>query len=256
MKEGGFIYANEENQIGYYAVIPSTVLFNKNLKANEKLLYAVITVMSNKEGYCFAQNSYLAKLFNCEPHTISNWIANLYKLKFVCVEFIKNDKNEIIQRRIYPNDIPYVIKMTYPYTINMTEGMSQKRQYNNNIYNNIDRFFYYIINKDKQNPEKFSTEEEIDFKNLIKNLDLNYTEEIIEGFTKDNIEKIKIIIFALKELFLSNKKQLITKAKRDNLIFLYDGCKNREQEYKGTEKEINNFFEYYYTSLIKDLEKT
>lgn len=42
---------SEENKIGYYAVIPSTILFNNDLKPNEKLLYAVITVLSNKEGY-------------------------------------------------------------------------------------------------------------------------------------------------------------------------------------------------------------
>lgn len=35
LKEGDSIYVNEEKQIGYYAVIPSTVLFNENLKANE-----------------------------------------------------------------------------------------------------------------------------------------------------------------------------------------------------------------------------
>ncbi len=50
---------NEENPIGYYAVIPSPVLFNQNLKPNEKLLYAVITVLANKEGYCFASNNYI-----------------------------------------------------------------------------------------------------------------------------------------------------------------------------------------------------
>lgn len=59
---------NEENQIGYYAVIPSTILFNENLKANEKLLYAVITILSNKEGYCFASNAYLANLFNSQQN--------------------------------------------------------------------------------------------------------------------------------------------------------------------------------------------
>ena len=247
---------SEENQIGYYAVIPSSVLFNENLKANEKLLYAVITVMSNKEGYCFASNSYLAKLFNSQPHTISNWISNLNKLNFVCVELIKNDKNEIIQRRIYPNDIPYTIKMTYPYTTNMTQSMSQKGQYNNNIYNRIDRFFYYIINKEETNLEKFSKDEEVEFKNLLKRLELNYTEDLIKIFTDENTEKLKIIIFALKELFLSNRKQLTLKVKRDALIFLYDNCKKRQKECEGTEKEIHNFFEYYYTSLIKDLSKT
>ena len=49
---------NEESKIGYYAVIPSTVLFNEELKSNEKLLYAVITALANKEGYCYASNNY------------------------------------------------------------------------------------------------------------------------------------------------------------------------------------------------------
>ena len=31
--------------------------------------------------------------------------------------------------------------------------------------------------------------------------------------------------------------------------------KKKEAEYRGTEKEINNFFEYYYKSLIRKLEK-
>lgn len=62
---------NNENKIGYYAIIPSTVLFNEKLKANEKLLYATITVLSNKEGYCFASNAYLGRLLNAQPHTIN-----------------------------------------------------------------------------------------------------------------------------------------------------------------------------------------
>lgn len=245
---------NEENQIGYYAVIPSTVLFNEKLKANEKLLYAVITVLANKEGYCFASNNYLAELFNAKPHTISNWISNLNKLNFVCVEIIKNDKNEIVQRRIYPNDTPYTIKMTYPYVTEMTKSMSEKRQYNN-INIKIDRFFDYIIKKEKQNYEKLTQDEEIQFRRLLEKIEFNYTEEIIKIFTEENVEKLKIIIYALKELFLSNKRQLTTRATREELMFVYDNCKNKQIEYKGTANEINNFFEYYYISLIRDLEK-
>lgn len=246
---------NEENQIGYYAIIPSTILFNEKLKANEKLLYAVITVLANKEGYCFASNAYLADLFNAQAHTISNWISHLNKLDFVCVEIIRNDKNEIIQIRIYPNDTPYTIKMTYPYSIKNTEGMSQKGQYNN-INNRIDRFFNYIIKKEKQNSEKFTKDEEIEFRRLLEKIEFNYTEELIKIFTKENIEKLKTIIYALKEIFVSSKKELIAKIKRDNLLFLYDNCKNIQKEYQGTIKEINNFFEYYYISLIRDLEKS
>ncbi len=32
---GDILYVNEESKIGYYAVIPSTVLFNEELKSNE-----------------------------------------------------------------------------------------------------------------------------------------------------------------------------------------------------------------------------
>ena len=121
---------NEENKIGYYAVIPATILFNKDLKPNEKLLYAIITILSNKEGYCFASNAYLSSLLNAQPHTISKWVSHLKECGFVCLDMVKNEKGEIIQRRIYPNDTPYTINRTYPYSINGTEGMSQKGQYN------------------------------------------------------------------------------------------------------------------------------
>ena len=31
----------QRNKVGYYSVIPSKILYNKELKANEKLLYAM-----------------------------------------------------------------------------------------------------------------------------------------------------------------------------------------------------------------------
>ena len=246
---------NEKNFIGYYAVIPSPVLFNENLKPNEKLLYAVITVLANKEGYCFASNNYLAELFNSKAHTISNWISHLSKLNFVHVELIKNENNEIIQRRIYINDIPYVINMTYPYSTKKTESMSQKGQYNNDIDNKIDRFFNYIIKREYKDSDYFNEFEEVEFWKILKNIGFDYNNEVIKIFTKENIEKIKIILFSLKELYMSSKRQLIYKVTKENLIFLYDKCKSKQEEYEGTIKQINNFFEYYFTSLIKSLEK-
>ena len=74
-------------------------------------------------------------------------------------------------------------------------------------------------------------------------------------FTKENIEKLKIIIYALKELFVSSKKILTQKVTRDKLLLVYENCRNKQSEYANTGKEINNFFEYYYVSLIKELEK-
>ncbi len=61
-------------------IILATVLFNEKIKANKKLLYAIITVLSNKEGYCYASNNYLGRLLNAKPHTISKWASHLKAL--------------------------------------------------------------------------------------------------------------------------------------------------------------------------------
>ena len=250
---------NEENKIGYYAIIPATVLFNEKIKANEKLLYAIITVLSNKEGYCYASNGYLGRLLNAKPHTVSKWVSHLKELEFVCLDMIRNDKGEIIQRRIYPNDTPYTINRTYPYSIERTEGMSQKGQYNNiidnNINNKIDRLFNLVINNNGEISNDFqNTEDFQEFYKIIERLEFNYTKDILLTFKKENIDKLKIIVYAIKELYIKNKRHLLEKSKRENFIDVYDSCKSFEKTYKNTENEIKSFYDYYYVSIIRKLE--
>lgn len=245
---------NDENKIGYYAIIPATILFNEQLKANEKLLYAVITVLSNKEGYCFASNGYLGNLLNSQAHTISKWISNLKKLGFVYLDIIKNEKGEIIQRRIYPSDTPYTINRTYPYGINRTEGMSQKGQYNNISINKIDRLFNYIINKEKQIPNEFSNYE-IEIQDLLNKYELMYTQDSLQYMRDENIEKVKILCYSLALLVKENISYLSNRINREQLLSLYDECKLRQQEYKDTDNEIMNFTNYFYKSLKNQLLK-
>ena len=224
---------NEENRIGYYAVIPATVLFNEELKSNEKLLYAIITVLSNKEGYCFASNSYLANLLKAKPHTISKWVSHLKELGFVCLDIIKNDKLEIIQRRIYPNDVPYTINRTYPYSINGTEGMSQKGQYNNISNNNInnykiDRLFNYIIDRKNEIPEEFSNLEYNDIIVALKRYEMYYPKETLEYISSENLERIKDITYIITLIVKNRLFYLSNKVSRDKLISLYNEYKNRK----------------------------
>lgn len=127
----------EKQNIGYYSIIPATILYNRDLKANQKILYAVITSLSNKEGYCFASNKYLADKLNVGANTVSGWITDLRRKNFVRVELIRNDKQEIIQRRIYIKDIPYNFYKEYPYTKKEEVGILQKWEENNIINNNI-----------------------------------------------------------------------------------------------------------------------
>lgn len=244
---------NEENKIGYYAIIPSTVLFNENIKANEKLLYAIITVLANKEGYCFASNSYLADLLKAQPHTISKWVSHLRELGFIQVNIIKNNKGEIIQRRIYPNDTPYTINRTYPYAINNVEGMSQKGQYNNISINKIDRLFNYIINKETKIPEEFSKVDEKEIFILLEKYEMLYTKDVVEYTTQENLQKIKIIVYTLALLVKDNLQYSTNKLSKDKLIYIYNECKAREEAYKNTNNEIENFINYYYKSIVNEL---
>lgn len=251
----------EQNKPAYYAIIPSEVRYCEELKYPERLLYGEITALSGKEGYCFATNKYFAELYHVIPGTISRWVNHLERLGFIKTEIIKDERNQILERRIYVNaryreivSNTYEQDKQYPYKQNKIYPISRKDK-DNNINIRIDRFFNFIIKKEMQNPENQTKEEQQEFFKILEKLEFNYTEELLNLFTEDNIEKIKIIIYALKELYHSSKRQLIVKAKRENLIFLYDNCKQKQLEYEGTEAEINNFFEYYYISLIRELEK-
>ena len=126
----------KEDNVGYYSIIPATVLYNKELKANEKLLYAIITSLANKEGYCFASNKYLAEKLDVNPKTISSWISDLKNRKFIIVELIRNENKQIVQRKIYINDAPYTLNNGYLYQSKNGQAIYQNMEDNNIRFNN------------------------------------------------------------------------------------------------------------------------
>lgn len=249
---------NEEKQVSYYAIIPATIRYDQRLKYAERLFYGEITALIGKEGYCFASNSYFANLYSVIPGTISRWISHLAKLGYINVELIKNDKKEIVERRIYITDIScrkivqdtYKQNSTYPYKQNKTYPISQKAK---DI--KIDRFFNSIIINNKSDLEKdfANIQEYQEFYEILRKLEFNYTKEILETFKKENIDKLKIIIFTIKEMFFRNRR-LLLKATRENFLDVYENCKSFEKSYEHTENEIRNFFDYYYISLVRKLE--
>ena len=252
----------EEKQPSYYSIIPSTIRYDKRLKFAERLLYGEITALMGKEGYCYASNNYFANLYEVIPGTISRWISHLAKLGYIVVEVIRNDKNEVIERRIYITDIScrkvmqntYEQNRTYPCTHSRSDPMSQKAK-ENNINIKIDRFFNYIMNNKGEFPKDFTNIEQFQkFYEIIERFELNYTEEMLNTFKEENIEKLKFIIYALKEIFLRNKGIILAKATRENFIEVYDSCKKFENSYRNTDNEIRNFWDYYYTSVIRKLE--
>jgi len=231
---------NDENKISYYAIIPATVRYDKELKSSEKLLYGEITALSNKYGYCYAQNRYFADLYGVSIETVSRWMSNLERLGYIKRNIIRNEKKEIISRYIYIIDIPYFERKQYPIDKIVNTPYCQKNQYpidekvkENNINNNIDDLFYYIINDSSKIPQ--------DFYSVIKKLDFIYTEESLSIIKLEKIKMIKEIIYILYELYNSEFDFLLLKVSRESLLNLYRIAK----EYKP-----QDFLNYYKRTII------
>ncbi len=89
----------------YFAVLPANVRYDKSLNAQTKLLYAEITALCSKEGYCWATNAYFAEFFNVEERTIQRWLEHLKEKDYIFVEilegklrriYIDHDKNVVV----------------------------------------------------------------------------------------------------------------------------------------------------------------
>lgn len=221
-----------EEKINYYAVIPATIRYSKDLKANEKLLYGEITALSNKNGYCYAQNRYFAELYDVNIETVSRWLSHLQSLGFIKIDIKRNEKKEIIARYIYIVDTPYCVNNQYPYCQKDQYPIDEKVK-ENNININIDDLFYLIIN----NKEKIPT----DLYLQLERLELIYTNEILEIMQMENIKKLKEIVYTLFCIYQSNFKMIIPLIDRNYLINLYSTCKSHNTK---------DFLNYYRQAII------
>ena len=80
-----------------FAILTAAVRFSKNITDRQKLLYAEITALSNRHGYCYATNKYIADLYGRSQETISRDIKALSDANFVRLEYDSDNT-----RRIYP----------------------------------------------------------------------------------------------------------------------------------------------------------
>ena len=87
----------EIQKIDINKLIPATYNPRKDLKPNDKLLMGLITSLSLKNGYCSANNDYLATEMNVSKRTITTSLSNLRKLGFISIQYEK------YHRKIYNN---------------------------------------------------------------------------------------------------------------------------------------------------------
>lgn len=207
----------------YYSIIPANVRYDNELTANAKLLYGEITALCNDKGVCWAGNEYFAGLYNVSKETISRWISQLNKKKYINVKmFYKKDSKEIDKRIISINQYPIdenvntycqknqsndvLTKTSIPYPQNNQEGIDK------NVKENITS----INNKEKE-------EELTKIINFYENnitLITPFVSEDMEKYLQDGLEA-DLIIDCMKEAVSRNKRNW-----RYVVSILNDCCNN------------------------------
>jgi len=88
----------DKEKPNFYAIIPANVRYASDLSELQKLLYGEITALADKHGYCFASNSYFARLYNKTTKWISATIGDMGKKWYLRLE---QKKEEWWYRKIY-----------------------------------------------------------------------------------------------------------------------------------------------------------
>lgn len=163
-----------EDKPNYYSIIPATVRYDKELKANEKLLYGEITSLCNDKGYCWASNKYFSELYNVSTRSITEWVSNLESKNYISIRYDKDNKRYIsildtlwkkTSRPIEENFYTPIEENFYHNNINI-----------NNKNNNITIYDYYEDKIGQLSPNQYEL-----FNNLI--------DKVGEQKVKDSIDK-------------------------------------------------------------------
>lgn len=124
----------------YYVIVPASVRYDKKLTANAKLLYGEITALCNKEGYCWASNSYFANLYGVSKNSISSWINDLRDAGHISVQMNYKEGTQHILNRYIKLLVEGTPENLGTYPNNLGEGTPENLVVNttlNNTYNNL-----------------------------------------------------------------------------------------------------------------------
>lgn len=225
----------------YFSVLPANVRYDKELKANEKLLYSEIVALSNKNGYCTAKNKYFAELYDVHKKTISDWISHLRDRGYIDIELIYDGKS-IVGRKIFIGQ-PIREKMdTYP--SNDGYPIREITDYNNTSINN----------KQEEKENKESEDEDISFSNndevicFYENNICLITPYVAESINEYRAEGLQddLLITAMQDAVSRNKRswkyiEATLKDCRRNNVFTAEQFEIKQREFKEQIKANKSF---------------
>ena len=82
-----------------YLKIPMLLADDKNIWHSGKLLYARLLLLTHKEGYCYADNSYLGNSIGVGSRRITKLLKELADNNYIIMEY-----KHKFQRKIYINE--------------------------------------------------------------------------------------------------------------------------------------------------------
>lgn len=218
-----------EDKPNYYAIIPANVRYDSNLKDKAKLLYGEITALSNKNGICFASNSYFAKLYNVTNTTISLLIKDLIDNGYIEREIIYKDGTKEIENR-------YLKILKEGYLRNLKGGIQENLKDNNTSINNTSINIYTTTTMDNENLYDYLQE------NGFVLAPIHY--EVISNWEDNELTR-----YAIKQAVLNNKynikyiDKILYSYKKDNITTVQQVIE-REEEHK-------NKMDLYYQNKYK-----
>ena len=183
----------EENRQSYYCVVPWHILNDKKISATAKLIYAEITALSNKEGYCWASNGHFAKIFGITDNRVSKLISDLKKKKYVYIEIDKKAGNK---RFIWIR--PPIGENNHRYGSKQPEAIGQNNHKDNTNIDNTKE-----INKRKK---KYSSIKDIKEQDLIE---ISEKYKVPLGFVKLQYEKMQNWVKAKGKRYKNYRRALM-----------------------------------------------
>lgn len=227
-----------EDKPNYYAIIPANVRYDSNLKDKAKLLYGEITALSNKNGICFASNSYFAKLYNVTNTTISLLIKDLIDNGYIEREIIYKDGTKEIENR-------YLRILKEGYLRNLKGGIQENLKDNNTSINNTSINIYTTTTMDNENLYDYLQE------NGFVLAPIHY--EVISNWEDNELTR-----YAIKQAVLNNKynikyiDKILYSYKKDNITTIQQVIE-REEEHKN---KMDLYYQNKYKIKESKYEKT
>lgn len=77
--------ADELSKPAYWAVLPASVRYDAGIPPNAKLLYAEISSLTDRTGYCYATNAYFERLYELSERTVIRLLRALVRAGYISI---------------------------------------------------------------------------------------------------------------------------------------------------------------------------